>query len=108
MSLCVLTEGHSVQHASVGRRTDALVDDADAILHGAFSDITVQTHDEKGHEQTVDQVLGQARHNSHPVPGQVSGRTPEGHTQSSGKEAQSSYSEKKRFTSQFKSLVKHF
>lgn len=77
--LSVLTERHSVQHPGVGRRADALVDDADAILHGAFADVVVQTHDEKGHKHTVDQVLGQAHQNSHPVPGQVSARTPEGH-----------------------------
>lgn len=77
MCVCVLTESHGVQHAGVGRRADALVDDANAILHGAFADVVVQTHDEKGHKQAVDQVLGQAHHYSHPVPGQVSARTPE-------------------------------
>lgn len=36
-----LTESDRIQHPSVGRSTNALVDDADAVLHSTFHDIFV-------------------------------------------------------------------
>lgn len=66
-----LTESDSVEHAGVGRSTNALVDDANAILHGTLTDIVVQIHDEEGDEEAVDQVLGEPHQNTHPVSGQV-------------------------------------
>lgn len=76
-----LTERHGVQHASVGRSPDALVDDANAVLHGTLSDVHVQMHHKEGHKETVDQVLGQTHQNAKPVSGEVSGRPPACKTQ---------------------------
>lgn len=36
-----LTESYSIQHASVGRSTDALIDDADAVLYSTLGDVVV-------------------------------------------------------------------
>lgn len=71
-----LTERHGVEHAGVGRGADALVDDADSVLHGALGHVHVQAHDEEGHKEAVDEVLGETHQNAHPVPGQVPGRPP--------------------------------
>ena len=74
-----LTEGHGVEHARVGRGAHRLVDDADAVLHSALGHVQVQVHHEEGDEQAVDQVLGQAHQDPHPVPRKVTHGAP-GHT----------------------------
>lgn len=71
-----LTESHGVQHAGVGRGPNALIDDADAVLHRTLGDVYVQTHHKEGHKEAVDQVLGQTHQDAHPVSGQVSCRPP--------------------------------
>lgn len=71
-----LTQRHGVEHSSVGRGADALVDDAESVLDGALGHVDVQAHDEEGHEEAVDEVLGETHQHAHPVPGQVPGRPP--------------------------------
>lgn len=71
-----LTECHGVEHSGVGRSSDALVDDAEAVLHGALGHVHVQPHDEEGHEEAVDQVLREPHQDAHPIPGQVPARPP--------------------------------